>query len=322
MRIEPPYNALLNRAVSNATSSSVSSNDQVSRYDPQHLNQPFPFCVSIPTAVNSGANANALSHYTERKKCGPRSGQKAKCARAPSATLPLTEEQKLRAHSRHPTDDSATRASHAAPALGESIYSGLRLGSSLPPSHGPPSLAAGDLSGETTGVDFTDYSDAPPSHHMLVRDESGGSWWSLEDQVKAPESASCPAWAHQEAGYGRSGTSCHPNHDVGHVDDGHLRKKCRYESGGRWEDAHEATGGGGSVSGASGGSGCETSEDDVSVESGQAEEEVAALLIHLWRSEPLVEELSGEPLIKDARSSPAVVRRTAHASRHGNSNRR
>lgn len=57
---------------------------------------------------------------------------------------------------------------------------GINL-SPRPPPHAHPALSADDLSGETTGLDYTDVSDAPPLRY-LSRDESGSSWWSQEEQ--------------------------------------------------------------------------------------------------------------------------------------------
>lgn len=116
-------------------------------------------------------------------------------------------------------------------------------------------------------MDLTDCSDAPPSQRALVRDESGGSWWSLEEQNTAPESRSL----------------VHPDNN----DMDHIKKRCHYDSGGRWKRDNGSAESGGCVKGGVSG---DSSEDDGSDESlGQAEEEVAALLVHLGRSNPLFE---------------------------------
>lgn len=129
-------------------------------------------------------------------------------------------------------------------------------------------------------MDLTDCSDAPPSQQALVRDESGGSWWSLEEQNTAPESV-------------LSSSRVHPDNNGMN----HLRKRCHYDSGGQWKgdngsavSAGCVNGGVSGVNGGSSGSGGDSSEDDGSEESlGQAEEEVAALLVHLGRSNPFFE---------------------------------
>lgn len=157
------------------------------------------------------------------------------------------------------------------------MHHGLPLGRAPP----PRALSAGELSGETTCVDHTDYSDnGLPPHQGLLRDESGSSWWSLEDQG-AESGGALPTRCDDQhrgvsvKGYERSG-------DVGSVG-----ANCGYsglgQGGGLWSGVH-STSTAGTVSG-SGGSAGESWEDDDSEEGlGQAEEEVAALLVGLGKN--------------------------------------
>jgi len=157
---------------------------------------------------------------------------------------------------------STTEASPAISLLESTRYPGIRLSGS-PSSQGTTAaaLSGGELSGETTAVDLTDCSDAPPSQRALVRDESGGSWWSLEEQNTAPER--------------RSRSMTHPDNN----EMNHIKKR-------RWKGDYGSAESAGCVKGSISGD----SSDDGSDESlGQAEEEVAALLVHLGRSNPFFE---------------------------------
>lgn len=156
---------------------------------------------------------------------------------------------------------SPTESSPAISLLESTRYPGIRLSGS-PSSQGTTApLSGGELSGDTTAVDLTDCSDAPPSQRALVRDESGGSWWSLEEQNTAPE---------------RSRSMTHPDNN----EMNHLKKR-------RWKGDNGSAGSAGCVKG---NISSDSSEDDGSEESlGQAEEEVAALLVHLGRSNPFFE---------------------------------
>lgn len=163
----------------------------------------FSFCTATPFNNPEFDFPNATfvdetctcSHYTERKKCGPRSGQKtskgtrrARLSPSPSSspglksTAPHSNEQQAQHQydsiSRVPGADMGGR-SMAKDSL-EWQYVGIPLGSA-PPMHTHPALSADETSGDTTSIDYTDVSDAPSLRH-LSRDGSGSSWWSLEEQ--------------------------------------------------------------------------------------------------------------------------------------------
>ncbi|CAM9771342.1 unnamed protein product [Choristocarpus tenellus] len=93
-------------------------------------------------------------HYTERKKCGPRSGAKNP---KPNLQRPL-----VIPHTSRPP----LKKMRLSPAP---LY---------------PELSSGELSGDTTGPE-PDTSDAP-SERFLDRSGSGSSWYSLDDQPPPP----------------------------------------------------------------------------------------------------------------------------------------
>ncbi len=229
------------------------------------------------------------SHYTERKKCGPRSGQKTtnKMRRLYTAETQLrrrytaeTQLQQDRANrtyhhrtaslARRPPADGVSNMNHAAP-LGRT-----------PPPHATPTLSAGELSGETTCVDHTDYSDnGPPPNQGLLRDESGSSWWSLDDQ--GAESGGALLTRFDDHQHHRGvGVKAHDRSGVV----GGIGATYGYsglgQGGGLWSGVH-STSTAGTVSG-SGGSAGESWEDDSEEGLGQAEEEVAALLVGLGKN--------------------------------------
>lgn len=249
------------------------------------------------------------SHYTERKKCGPRSGQKTtnKMRRLYTAETQLrrrftaeTQPQPQRPNRAHVHDAGL------APGLGRS---------SSP--HATPTLSAGELSGETTCVDHTDYSDnGLPSHQVLLRDESGSSWWSLDDQGAGTggglptrmneEGGSWPQHEHPQRqgngngdgkvldrgdGAGGAGNAPYGYNELGH--------------GGLWSGLHSSTTTTGAGSG-SGGSAGESWEDDESDEGlGQAEEEVAVLLLGLGKTNEDFEGFSDDENENDSGSNVA-----------------
>lgn len=101
-------------------------------------------------------------------------------------TETVSRQQQLQQHQRA----NRTHRHHAEVALGRTPpsaesrnrYPGLPTGGAPPP-HATPVLSAGELSGETTCVDQTDYSDSGlVPRQGLLRDESGSSWWSLDEQ--------------------------------------------------------------------------------------------------------------------------------------------
>lgn len=167
-----------------------------------------------------------------------------------------------------------------------SRYPAMAHGHPLPPH--APMLSTGELSGETTCVDHTDYSDnGLPPHRVLSRDESGSSWWSLDDQGGAGAAVSArlsgvPSPIPSSSWPQREHHGSH-HHQGGNND---------FSSGAGDEHYGQRTGlwGGlrpGSAAGTGSGSGGSTGEswDDESEEGqGQDEEEVAALLLGLGRT--------------------------------------
>lgn len=170
----------------------------------------------------------------------------------------------------------------------------LAVGAPSPP-HATPTLSAGELSGETTCVDHTDYSDnGLPPNRGLLRDESGSSWWSLDDQGGAGAASTrlngaCASGAslsqHEHRQHHQQGSDkmCDRSNGVGGVGDGHYGCNGVGQGAGLWSGLHSSsTVGAASGSGASAG---ESWEDDESEEGlGQAEEEVAALLLGLGKA--------------------------------------
>lgn len=229
------------------------------------------------------------SHYTERKKCGPRSGQKTtnKMRRLYTAETQLRRRFTTETQPQHQRPNGAhlhrTGVTGLAPVLGSS-----------PPAHRTPTLSAGDLSGDTTCVDHTDYSDnGLPSHRVLLRDESGSSWWSLEDQGAGAggglptrlngDGGSWPQHEHHQLH--RQGNSKVDDRGDGATGVGSAHFGFNeLGHGGLWSGLHSSsTTGTGSGSGGSAGESWE--EDDESEEGlGQAEEEVAALLVGLGKA--------------------------------------
>lgn len=246
------------------------------------------------------------SHYTERKKCGPRSGQKTtnKMRRLYTAETQLRRRYTAETQLQH---DRANRAHHHRTAsLGRRLspdgvddlhHSSAPLGRS-PPLHSAPTLSAGELSGETTCVDHTDYSDnGLPPQQGLLRDESGSSWWSLDDQGAVPagaaparvEGAACEggSWRpheHQAHHQHQRGESVKAYDRSGGVGGNYgYNSSSGLEQRGLWSGVHSSSTAG-TVSG-SGGSAGESWEDDDSEEGlGRAEEEVAALLVGLGKT--------------------------------------
>lgn len=268
------------------------------------------------------------SHYTERKKCGPRSGQKTfrgprrtRVSPDPAAANGATTSSALQRQQRHTTDATlpnhmevgvpSSSAGASSKCTLESSYEGLRLSPVLPPSHATPTLSAGELSGETTGVDYTDCSDGPPPRQMLNRDESGSSWWSLEEQGGAPASTSSFNTA--------ATTTPWVQHDNSRYDGGGGGGGQFGGRGGRENDGQHW--GGGAVgamsgvsggSGGSGGSGVDSSGDDSDEGLCQAEEEVAALLVRLGKTNTYFEGFPGDV---NARASSSTDAAGAHMSR-------
>lgn len=161
-----------------------------------------------------------------------------------------------------------------------------------------PVLSAGELSGETTCVDQTDYSDnGVLPRQGLLRDESGSSWWSLDDQGGAGGGG---GGAPAPTRFGRPpaptrGASWPQRHQQRKCDDGPEvggEGAEQYENGrsargaGLWSGLHSNSAGGGTGTGSgSAGSAGESWEDEESDEGlGQAEEEVAALLVGLGKT--------------------------------------
>eukprot|EP00752_Nemacystus_decipiens_P002211 g2102.t1 len=229
-------------------------------------------------------------HYTERKKCGPRSGQKTtnKMRRLYTADTQLRRRFTAQTHPQHQRPNRAHPNVGLTPGLGRS-----------PPSHVAPTLSPGELSGETTCVDHTDYSDSGlPSHQGLSRDESGSSWWSLDDQGAGSgtgtgtggglptrvngEGGSWPQHEHPQ--HQRQGNikMCDRGDGAGGVGGAHYRYN-ELGHGGLWSGLHSSTTTG--TASGSGGSAGESWEDDESEEGlGQAEEEVAVLLLGLGKA--------------------------------------
>lgn len=160
-----------------------------------------------------------------------------------------------------------------------------------PPRHATPTLSAGELSGETTCVDHTDLSDNGLPNQGLVRDESGSSWWSLDDQGAGGAASkrlngACASGTpfskeyrqHQQG----SEKVCNRSDGVGGVGDEHYGCNGVEQGAGLWSGLHSSTAGAASGSGGSAG---ESWEDDESEEGlGQDEEEVAALLLGLGKA--------------------------------------
>ena len=221
------------------------------------------------------------SHYTERKKCGPRSGQKTtnKMRRL------YTAETQLRRRFTNETQPQHHRPNRTHPNL-----AGLASGVGRSPPHAAPALSAGELSGETTCVEHTDSDNGLPSHQVLLRDESGSSWWSLDDRGAGAggglptrsndEGGSWPQQEHsqnQRPGNGKVDRS----DGAGGVSGAHFGYN-ELGHGGLWSGLHSSTTGTGSGSAGSAG---ESWEDDESEEGlGQAEEEVAVLLLGLGKA--------------------------------------
>eukprot|EP00903_Cladosiphon_okamuranus_P021068 g19354.t1 len=258
-------------------------------------------------------------HYTERKKCGPRSGQKTtnKMRRL------YTAETQLRRRFPGETQTQHQRPNRAHPDHAGSVSGVCR---SAPPPQATPTLSAVELSGETTCVDHTDYSDnGLPAHQVLLRDESGSSWWSLDDQgagarveggLPARVNGEGTSWPrhehsqHRRQGtakmYGRGdGTGGASGAPYGYNEQGH---------GGLWSGLHSSSTTTGSGSGGSAG---ESWEDDESEEGlGQAEEEVAVLLLGLGKANEDFEGFSDENNDENGRGpkSPARHMSTSTAS--------
>lgn len=209
---------------------------------------------------------------------------------------------------------------HQRPNRANPDHAGLAsgVGHSAPP-HATPTLSAGELSGETTCVDHTDYSDnGLPSHQVLLRDESGSSWWSIDDQGAGAgaggglltringEGASWPQHEHSQhqrqgngkmydRGDGAGGVGGAPYSELGH--------------GGLWSGLHSSSTTTGTGSG-SGGSAGESWEDDESEEGlGQAEEEVAVLLLGLGKANEDFEGFSDD---ENDESGSSVAKPPAH----------
>lgn len=150
-------------------------------------------------------------------------------------------------------------------------------------------------------MDYTDCSDAPPPNQILMRDVSGSSWWS-EDQ-RGSSAASAQVSSAQPSGASDTTAAWGPRQDPptydGRVGSCHFNET--EEDGGdveqvqQWGDAHSSsTGGSGSGSGGSAADG-DSSEDDGSEESlGQADEEVAALLVLLGKTDAFIEGFSDD----------------------------
>lgn len=230
------------------------------------------------------------SHYTERKKCGPRSGQKTtnKMRRLYTAETQLRRRFTAETHPQHQRPNRAHPHVGLAQGLGRS-----------PTPHVTPTLSPGELSGETTCVDHTDYSDnGLPSHQVLLRDESGSSWWSMDDHgagtgtaggLPTRGSGGGGSWPqnehpqHQRQGNGSgSGKMCDRSDSAGGVGGAHYGYN-ELGHGGLWSGLHSSTTTG--TASGSGGSAGESWEDDESEEGlGQAEEEVAVLLLGLGKA--------------------------------------
>ncbi|CAM9128276.1 unnamed protein product [Ectocarpus fasciculatus] len=250
-------------------------------------------------------------HYTERKKCGPRSGQKTGngARRQPASTSPPDcagssgadarkqrrqfMEYQQRALRTQQQQRAAVDGLAGAPASAPgSRYPAMAHGRPLPPH--APMLATGELSGETTCVDHTDYSDNGLPPRVLSRDESGSSWWSLDDQggagaavsgrlsgVPAPiPSSSWPQREHHQQHHHQEQQHQGGNNDFSNDGAGveHYGQRT-----GLWGGLRP-----GSAAGTGSGSGGSTGEswDDES-EEGQGrdeEEEVAALLLGLGKT--------------------------------------
>lgn len=230
------------------------------------------------------------SHYTERKKCGPRSGQKT----TTKMRRLYTAETQLRRRYATETQLQQQSANRTPPSADAGMHRGMTLGAPPPP-HATPSLSAGELSGETTCVDHTDYSDnGLPPNRGLLRDESGSSWWSLDDQGGAGSASTrlnsaCSRGSplsqqenrqHHQQGCGKM---CDRSNGVGGVGGEHYGCSEVGQGAGLWSGLHSSSAAG--AASGSGGSAGESSEDDESEEGlGQAEEEVAALLLGLGKA--------------------------------------
>lgn len=146
-------------------------------------------------------------------------------------------------------------------------------------------------------MDHTDYSDnGLPAHQVLLRDESGSSWWSLDDQGAGTgtggglptrvngEGGSWPQHEqleqHQRQRQG-NGKMCDRGDGAGGVG-GAPYGYNELGHGGLWSGLHSSTTTG--TASGSGGSAGESWEDDESEEGLGAEEEVAVLLLGLGKA--------------------------------------
>lgn len=190
-------------------------------------------------------------------------------------------------------------------------YRGLRLGPSpqahailSPPPHANPSLSPDELSGETTCVDYTDCSDGPPPQHALLRDESGSSWWSLEDQTTTATSslsgaAATAAWVQQQQQEQQRGRYVRGD---AHYNSSHLGQGDDHWGGMRSSGANGGVSGSGGSGGSAGSAGDSSDDDDSEERLGQAEEEVAALLIRLGKTDSFFEGFTDDETTNGARS--------------------
>lgn len=252
-------------------------------------------CFSFPSLPRR-------SHYTERKKCGPRSGQKASKGprRMRVSTPPQVPPGDQVAMARHDAAGAPSPAVLTANTrlVGESLdwnCGSMRLGP-MPPVHTARSMSNDELSGETTAVDYTDISDAPPQR-ILSRDGSGSSWWSLEEQHVAP--ASTPDGAVTMAAWNVPQQRYHnypPQYRYPPQPDSLRRDAVSWASGtGSVAVGGGARGGASGSSGVSNGSEGESFEDDTSEEGlGQTEEEVAALLIRLGQARTFTDTVAAD----------------------------
>lgn len=142
-------------------------------------------------------------------------------------------------------------------------------------------------------MDHTDYSDnGLPPHQVLLRDESGSSWWSLDDQGASSggglptrsngDGGSWPQHEHNQHHRQANGKTNDRGDGAGGAGGAHYGYN-ELGHGGLWSGLHSSTTTG--TGSGSGGSAGESWEDDESEEGlGQAEEEVAVLLLGLGKT--------------------------------------